>query len=128
MNRLRRIARPLFRLSGVTQVVLGLLFWTGRALDLTHVHMGVGLLFVITYLYLVSTARLGPRGLTLAVLLGVVLPVFGMLHTRLLVGPWHWTIQVLHLLLGIAAMAVVDRTARRLRGAAAPAPAASLAA
>lgn len=128
MNRLRRIAHPLFRLSGVTQVVLGLLFWTGRALDLTHVHMGVGLLFVITYLYLVSTARLGPRGLTLAVLLGVVLPVFGMLHTRLLVGPWHWTIQVLHLLLGIAAMAVVDRTARRLRGAAAPAPAASLAA
>jgi hypothetical protein len=128
MNRLRRIAHPLFRLSGVTQVVLGLLFWTGRALDLTHVHMGVGLLFVITYLYMVSTARLGPRGLTLAVLLGVVLPVFGMLHTRLLVGPWHWTIQVLHLLLGIAAMAVVDRTARRLRGAAAPAPAASLAA
>ncbi|HEU4569648.1 MAG TPA: hypothetical protein VFS07_03670 [Gemmatimonadales bacterium] len=112
----------------MTQVVLGLLFWTGRALDLTHVHMGVGLLFVITYLYMVSTARLGPRGLTLAVLLGVVLPVFGMLHTRLLVGPWHWTIQVLHLLLGIAAMAVVDRTARRLRGAAAPAPAASLAA
>ena len=128
MNRLRRIAHPLFRLSGVTQVVLGLLFWTGRALDLTHVHMGVGLLFVITYLYMVSTARLGPRGLTLAVLLGRVLPVFGMLHTRLLVGPWHWTIQVLHLLLGIAAMAVVDRTARRLRGAAAPAPAASLAA
>ena len=128
MNRLRRIAHPLFRLSGVTQVVLGLLFWTGRALDLTHVHMGVGLLFVITYLYMVSTARLGPRGLTLAVLLGAVLPVFGMLHTRLLVGPWHWTIQVLHLLLGIAAMAVVDRTARRLRGAAAPAPAASLAA
>jgi len=35
------------RLTGVTQVLLGLLFWTGRALPLVPVHMAIGLTFVL---------------------------------------------------------------------------------
>ena len=104
----------LFRPFGVTQVVLGILFWTGRALNLTPLHMAVGMLFILTYFYLIATAKLGPKGLTLAVLLGLVIPVFGMMHARFVIGPMHWTIQVLHLALGMGAMGVVDRTNKAL--------------
>ena len=115
----RRIILPFFRLFGVTQVALGILFWTGRALNLTPIHMAVGMLFILTYFYLVATAKLGPKGLTLAVLLGLIVPVFGMMHARFVIGPMHWTIQIVHLLLGVAAMAVVDRTNKALAKAAA---------
>lgn len=114
MNSARKAVLPLFRLFGVTQVVLGVLFWTGRALDLTPLHMAVGMLFILTYFYLVATAKLAPKGLTLALLLGLIIPVFGMMHARFVIGPMHWTIQVLHLLLGVVAMATIDRTNRKL--------------
>jgi hypothetical protein len=38
--------------------------------------------------------------------LEVALPAFGMIQASLLVGPMHWIIRVLHLLMGLAAMAV----------------------
>ena len=110
----RKAVLPLFRLFGVTQVVLGILFWTGRALNLTPLHMAVGMLFILTYFFLIATAKLGPRGLALAVLLGLIVPVFGMMHARFVIGPMHWTIQVAHLLLGVAAMATIDRTNKAL--------------
>ena len=114
MNPLRRYLLPLFRLTGVSLLILGILFWTGRAYDLLQLHQGLGMLFVVLFLFLVATAKLGPRGLTLAVLLGLVIPVFGMMQTRLLIGELHWIIKVVHLLLAVAAMALVDRTAKAL--------------
>lgn len=114
MNSARKAILPLFRLFGVTQLVLGILFWTGRALNLVPLHMATGMLFILTYFYLIATARLSARGLTLAVLLGIVVPVYGMMHARFMVGPMHWSVQVLHLLLGVAAMATVDRTSKSL--------------
>jgi hypothetical protein len=38
--------------------------------------------------------------------LEVALPAFGMIQASLLVGPMHWIIRVLHLLMGLAAMAL----------------------
>lgn len=114
MNSARKAILPLFRLFGVTQLVLGILFWTGRALNLVPLHMATGMLFILTYFYLIATARLSAKALVLAVLLGLVVPVYGMMHARFMVGPMHWSIQVLHVLLGVAAMATVDRTSKAL--------------
>lgn len=121
MTNARRILLPLFRLAGITQVVLGILFWTGRVLNLAPLHMGIGMLFVGLYLFLILTARVGKELLTVALLLGFAIPVFGIMHTRLLIGDLHWIVQVTHLLLGGAAMGVVDRTNKALnaRGTAA---------
>ena len=108
----RKIILPLFRVTGISLVILGILFWTGRALDLIQLHMRLGLLFVVLYFVLLFIAKLPPKLLVPAILLGLVIPVFGMMQTRLLVGDLHWIIKVTHLLLAVAAMGVVDRISR----------------
>jgi hypothetical protein len=97
-------------------IVLGLLFWTGSALALIPVHMLVGLLLVLTlWTIAVLAARTGEQpGLVAAGLLwGLVVPILGVTQDQLLPGPAHWTIKVLHLLLGLGAIALAEILARR---------------
>jgi hypothetical protein len=108
----RQIITPLFRVTGVSLLILGILFWTGRALDFVQLHMRLGMLFVVLYLVLIFMAKLKPKVLVPAILLGLILPVFGMMQTRLLVGELHWIIRVVHLLLAVAAMAIVTSTSK----------------
>jgi len=112
----RKIVLPLFRLTGISLLILGILFWTGRALDLIQLHMRLGLLFVVLYFILIFTAKLAPKLLVPAILLGLVIPVFGMMQTRLLIGELHWIIRVSHLLLAVAAMGIVDRASKKVTG------------
>jgi len=116
MTPFQRITGILFRLSGITLVVLGVLFWTGHAHQLIPLHMALGLLFTILYLIIVAFAArrglaLGP--VLLAGLWGFVVPAFGMIQTRLLVGPSHWIIRVTHLLIAVVAMGIADRLMKR---------------
>ena len=50
-----------------------------------------------------------------ALLLGLLVIVVGMRQSSLLVGPFHWVIQVVHLLLGILAVGVGQIAAARWR-------------
>jgi hypothetical protein len=112
------VAQWIVRLTGVTQVVLGLLFWSGRALTLLPLHMLIGMLFV-TALWvlagLAARAGLSTRWALSAVTWGIVVPIFGMVHPRLLPGPEHWVIRVLHLLIGFVAMAIAAKLAGFIR-------------
>jgi hypothetical protein len=112
------IAQWAVRLTGVTQVVLGLLFWTNRAFGLVTLHMAIGMVFV-TGLWVLSglAARAGLQPLIVAgtVAWGVVVPVFGMLQGRLLPGPMHWVIEGLHLVIGVVAMGLAARLASFIR-------------
>ena len=45
------IARSLLSLFGIALVVLGILFWTGHALSLLPLHMLLGGLFVVEYIF-----------------------------------------------------------------------------
>jgi hypothetical protein len=114
MKRTIQVIRILVRIIGVTQLILGGLFWTGNALALIPIHMLVGLLLTLT-LWVLSflAARAGVNlGLVLlAVLWGVLLPVFGMTQMEMLPGDAHWVIQVLHLLMGIAGLGLAERLA-----------------
>ena len=106
------------RLTGLTQVVLGLLFWTGRALTLLPFHMLVGVTFVLALWVLAAIAAwtgLRPVLVLLAVSWGLVIPLFGMTHARLLPGSAHWIVQALHLLIGLGAMVIAARLARYVR-------------
>jgi hypothetical protein len=44
-----------------------------------------------------------------------VLPILGVTQGRLLPGSWHWLIQVLHLLVGLAAIGLATDLATRIK-------------
>ena len=97
------------RVAGTLQLVLGALFWTGHAYSFLPLHIISGIVIVLTLwtvavLALVARTR---RGLALFGLLwGLALPAFGMQQATMLVGSMHWIVRVVHLLMGLAAMAL----------------------
>lgn len=112
------IAHMLVRITGVLLLLLGLLFWTGDALNLVAVHMLLGLVMVLSLWVLAAVSvRLGaPIGMAAGVaVLGLIVLVLGMTQTGLLPGSAHWVIQVAHLLVGLAAIASAEMIGGRLR-------------
>lgn len=118
------IARMLVRITGVLALILGLLFWGGSALSLIPVHMLLGLLLVLSlWLLAVLAVQAGvPIGMAAgAALVGLLALLLGVTQDSLLPGGAHWVIQVLHLLLGMAAVAsgeIIGGRLRRMRPAA----------
>jgi hypothetical protein len=118
-----RIASLVLRLCGALALLLGLLFWSGTAYSLVRVHMLLGLLVVLS-LWIVGIGQAFSRSGSWplaggAILLGLLVLVVGMTQSRLMVGPFHWAIKVVHLLLGVLAIGVGQRAAapRRKSGA-----------
>lgn len=104
------------RVTGLIQIVLGVLFWTGLATNLVPVHMAIGYLFVLALwtLAALSLAAGAPAVLVaLAFGWGLVVPALGIAQVGLLVGSWHWVIRALHLAVGLAAMGIAQTLAER---------------
>ena len=113
--------RILVRLSGLILIVLGIIFWTGHARGLIPVHMVVGLLLAVTLwvlAFLGARAHVGAGFVTLVAVWALVMVVFGGVQMQLMPGSAHWVIQVLHLLVGIAALGMGDQLGTRLSRAA----------
>ena len=111
------------RVAGIVQIVLGLLFWTGRALGYIPLHMSVGFVVVLglwTLALLALVARTGAGLAAFAILWGLALPALGMTQAAILVGPWHWVIRVVHLLMGLIALGLADNLAKRVLKSRAP--------
>ena len=124
MNTAATIARNTVRIAGLIQVVLGLLFWTGRALNLLSVHIAVGLILVLALWTLAGlAARAGVNlGLVLtAVLWGLLVVLFGLTQTQILTGGSHWLIQILHLAIGLSAIGQAEGLGQRIKQTWAPA-------
>jgi hypothetical protein len=118
MRRATTAAQMLVRATFVVQLVLGGLFWTGRALDLVPLHQTIGFLLVFglwTLAVLAARAGVRPPLVALAAVWGLVVAVFGLAQTRLLVGSAHWLIEVLHLLVGVAAVGMAEGLAARVK-------------
>lgn len=104
-------------LDGLVLIALGLLFWTGNADPLIPVHMLLGIalvlaLWVLAVLAAVAGVNFGL--VALAFVWGLVVPALGLTQERLLPGGAHWLIQVLHLLVGIIAIALAQILAMRI--------------
>ena len=118
------IATPLImlaRVSWVLQLALGSILWTGRATGLVPLHILVGLVFVLALWVLAVAGLQGGAGKTTSVAAlawGLIVLLFGLAQVRILVGTPHPIVQILHLLVGIAAIAVAEDVARGLRRAA----------
>lgn len=104
-------ARGLF----VVQLVLGILFWTNTAGGgLIAIHMLIGIIFValIWAAGVIQVAKGGTFGLVGATfVVGLIVALFGLFQAQLLPGGAHWLIQVVHLLLGLAALGTAEACA-----------------
>jgi hypothetical protein len=113
------ILRLFVRVLGTGMLVLGLLFWSGNAFNLIQVHMLLGIVLVLclwSVAILAARSAEQPGLVGLALLWGVIMPILGMTQDQLVPGDAHWIIRVLHLLVGIAAIGLVEvLTSRALR-------------
>ncbi|HEX6799277.1 MAG TPA: hypothetical protein VF116_16325 [Ktedonobacterales bacterium] len=106
-------------LDGLVLIALGLLFWSGNADALIPVHMLLGIALVLALWILAALAAVAGVNLglvALAFVWGLVVPALGLTQERLLPGGAHWIIQVLHLLVGITAIALAQVLAVRIIG------------
>jgi hypothetical protein len=109
MRAITGISIWIVRVAGTVQLVLGALFWAGRAYAYVPLHIISGAVIVLTLWTLAVMALVARtrRGLAVFGLLwGLALPALGMRQATLLVGPMHWIIRVVHLLMGFSAMGV----------------------
>ena len=123
MRRSIVVVRGIVGFLWLVQLVLGILFWTGHALSLAQLHMGIGLLFVfLLWVLAILCARSGaPRAfVALTLVWGAIIPVLGYTQYQLLPGPYHWVIRLAHLIVGLIAMPLVGRLSlmTRAQGAA----------
>jgi hypothetical protein len=115
----------LIRLLGLVMIVLGLLFWSGNALNFIGLHMLLGMVLVLLlWVQAILAARSGVSlGLVaLGIVWGIIVVALGMTQSRLLPGDAHWVIKLLHLLVGIGAIGIAERLAGSIKRAATPAP------
>lgn len=107
----------ILRIAGSVALVLGLLIWTLQ-LDVITIHMVFGLIVTLALLVISFLAVL-TRGLRLLGIIGIVyafiLPLLGVNQETLLVGNLHWLIQVIHMLVGIGALALAGVIGVRYR-------------
>jgi hypothetical protein len=117
------VVQMLVRFTGLSLIVLGVLFWLSYARNLIAIHMLLGLVLVLalwTLAGMAARAGVHPGIVVLAVLWGFVVPVLGIMQNQLLVGASHWVIQVLHLLVGVSAMWQGEALAARIKQARMP--------
>jgi hypothetical protein len=115
------ITQWIVRITGVLLLILGLLMWAENMNNLIGIHMLLGVIMVLSlWLLAASAATQGlPPGMAIGVgVIGLLTALLGFTQRTLLPGPsTHWIIQVLHLLLGMAAVASGEMIGGRLRRA-----------
>lgn len=94
--------------SGALLLVLGLFVWIGdnEALILTHETLGYLLVFSLWTIAVIAARSGVSMGLAaLAFVWGLVAVALGLSQEFLLAGNWHWTIQVMHVVISMGAIA-----------------------
>lgn len=118
MSRAVTLVHMTLRISGALLILLGLAIWTGRADAIIPVHEFLGFVLVLSLWTLAYFgARAGvPRGMVAAaVAWGLIAPILGLTQANLLTNNWHWVIQIVHLLVGLAAIGTGEGLAQRMR-------------
>lgn len=118
MQKTVTILQMIARVLGALQIVVGLAMWFGWAPRAVPFHSAAGslLVLVIWIIAVIALFGLSKRGVALFTLLwgGAVL-WFGMAQTTLLPGPLHWSIRLLHLLVGLALIGLGERLSKAVK-------------
>jgi len=114
-----RIASMVLSLAGLLALILGLLFWTGSALNLVSLHMLLGFL-AVGALWIVGVAQALTRSgswiiAIVAIVVGALMVVLGLIQSSLMMGEFHWVIRIVHLLLGLLTIGMGHMAAARSR-------------
>jgi len=121
-----RITIMVMRLCVLIALILGILLWTKAVgSPLVLLHMILGLLIALSLFILgsfIMTVKGRNVGLAIgAFVLAICMIALGLRQQSILPGsPLHWTIQVVHLLLGLLALGMAEMIAgryKRLRAA-----------
>ena len=113
-----RVSLMVLRIAVLFNLITGIIFWTGNADPLQIVHIVVGIIAVLALwtLGIMQGLRGGNYGLSAAaIVVGLLLALVGLFQTGWLTGSNHWIIQVIHLLLGIAAIGLGEMIGGRSR-------------
>ena len=108
-------------MTGLIQIVLGGFIWTGNADSLIRMHIANGVMLVVSLLalaILAAFARVNPALVALAIVWVLVVLILGLTQERLLPGSAHWVIQVVHVLVGLAAIGQAENLAHAIKGVA----------
>jgi hypothetical protein len=106
------------RLLGVILLILGFLFWTHHSFGLIPLHTGMGVAFVVLLWAMAAvgaSAKVNPSLVIAAFLWGLLVLYFGMSMGRFLPGRAHEAIRVLHLLIGLSAIALLESLGARIK-------------
>lgn len=115
-NRTVFIADMVLRALFLIQLILGLLFWFGKADQFIGLHLFLGLLFVVDVWFLGVVQGLranGSLGLTVGTfVVGLLLAIVGLIQAAGILPLW---LQILHLLLALGAMGLGEASAARYK-------------
>lgn len=117
MKATANVLRILVSAIGTIMVVLGLLFWTGNATSLISLHMLLGIILVLmlwAIAVMALVARVNPALAMVGIVWGFIVPILGLTQERILPTSAHWLIEVLHLLVGLTAIALANILARQI--------------
>ncbi len=123
MKNIATIAQMLVRITGLLQIILGVLFWLNIATSLTLVHIILGIVLVVSLWVLAilgAQAGASPLAVAVAFAWGAATIALGLYQAQLLVGSTHWVIQWLHLLVGLGAIGQAEALGSRIKKSQAP--------
>jgi hypothetical protein len=109
------------RIGGSLALLLGLLHYFNIGPDLVQLHITLGVLVVLA-LWILATiyARTANANLGMAIgasVIGLLLLIVGVTQRGLLLNGYHWIIQLIHVLLGLAAIGMGETLSGAIRRA-----------
>lgn len=117
MRPLVLVLQMVIRVLWIVQIVLGILFWTGHLLNLVSLHESLGTLIALFLLILsivgLARGRAGALGV-LGIIEAILLPVVGLGQLSVPAGG-QLVAEIVHLLVGIAAIILAEMIGARLR-------------
>jgi len=102
----------LIRITGLFQLVIGVIFWVNHDDNLVPFHILVGVVLVLSLwilAFLAARAGVSWKMSTVAFVWGLVVVILGVTQNQILPGNLHWLIKVLHLVLGLGAIGLGER-------------------
>jgi hypothetical protein len=107
------------RIGGSLALLLGLLHYFNIGPDLVQLHITLGILVVLA-LWILATiyARTASANLGMAIgssVIGLLLLIVGVTQRGLLLNGYHWVIQLIHVLLGVAAIGMGETLSGAIR-------------
>ena len=108
----------ILRIAFLISLVLGCALWAGRGYAYLQLHMWLGFIITFTLLAMVILsliARLKPALPLITLVWTIALPVFGIAQLKLMPGPDHWIVRVVHLILGLGAIGLGEALCKRVR-------------